>query len=72
MHLRYKAWTQLGNSPSVKAVTAFDGKLPLKIPQGQIGHSYRVKSCSPFLKRRINVALLPRLVTVVTQDCQKD
>lgn len=72
MHWSYKAWAQLGNSPSVETVAAFDGKLPPKISQGQIGHSYGVKSCSPFLKRRINVASLSRLVTTVTQDCQKD
>lgn len=72
MHLSYKAWAQLSNSPSVKTVSAFDGKLPLKIPQGQVGHSYRVTSCISFLKRRINVASLSRLVTTVTQDCQKD
>lgn len=64
-----QAWAQLSNSPSVKTVTAFNGKLPLKILQGQTGHSYKVKSCSPFLKRRINVS---SLVTMITQDCQKD
>lgn len=62
---------QLGNSSPVKAFSAFDGKFSPKIPQGQIGHSYRVKACSPFLKRRINVASLSRLTTAVTRDCQK-
>lgn len=62
---------QLGNSPPVKAFSAFDGKFSPKIPQGQGGHSCRVKACSPFLKRRIDVASLSRLATTVTRHCQK-